>query len=100
MSPVRLALGGLTAEIAARLAKQATFGPTPALIDHMVALGSEEAWIDEQFDLRASTYADLASRPVPTSFCQGTAGQEALSCNRDNFQGDSGRNALLRECYQ
>lgn len=77
----------ITPAEASRLAKQATFGPTPALIDHIVALKTPEAWIDEQFTLNASTYADLAAKPVATNFCtaQGLTGQDLTNCNRDNF---------------
>jgi uncharacterized protein (DUF1800 family) len=70
---------------AARLAKQASFGPTPALIDHIVALKSASAWIDEQLGLRSSTYADLAAAPVPTNFCAAATGQTLTNCNRDNY---------------
>ncbi len=72
---------------AARLAKQASFGPTPGLIDHIVALKNASAWIDEQFTLSTSSYADLAARPVATNFCtaSGLTGQDLTNCNRDNF---------------
>jgi uncharacterized protein (DUF1800 family) len=76
---------GITASEAARLAKQASFGPTPALIDHIVALKSASAWIDEQLGLRSSTYADLAAAPVPTNFCAAATGQTLTNCNRDNY---------------
>eukprot|EP00051_Salpingoeca_urceolata_P032686 m.16891 g.16891 ORF g.16891 m.16891 type:complete len:2374 (-) comp5352_c0_seq1:24-7145(-) len=35
---------------AARLLTQASFGPTRAAIDHVLALGSPEAWVREQMD--------------------------------------------------
>ena len=70
---------------AARLAKQASFGPSSELIDHMVALGSAEAWIDQQLTLRSSTYADIAAKPVGTNHCNGKTGQELTDCNRDNY---------------
>ncbi|MGR4864663.1 DUF1800 domain-containing protein [Caulobacter sp. LARHSG274] len=77
----------ISAAEAARLAKQATFGPTPALIDHIVALKSASAWIDEQFALSNSSYADIAAKPVATDFCSasGLTGQDLTNCNRDNF---------------
>ncbi|HHJ38475.1 MAG: hypothetical protein AXA67_12915 [Methylothermaceae bacteria B42] len=39
---------------AARFLTQATFGPTDEAIDHLVRLGSYEAWIEEQFNTPAS----------------------------------------------
>lgn len=76
---------GISAAEAARLAKQASFGPTPELIDRIVALKSAEAWIDEQLGLRSSTYADIAARPVATNYCAAMAGQDLTNCNRDNY---------------
>lgn len=102
-SPVRsiaAALGGLMNGIAvapsgeimpdeaARFAKQASFGPTPTLINAIVAKKSIAAWLDEQFTLNASSYADLAAKAVPSNFCstQFAAGTTELNnCNRDNF---------------
>ena len=76
---------GITPAEAARLAKQASFGPTPELIDRIVALKSASAWIDEQMGLRSSTYADLAAAAVPTNFCSAATGQTLTNCNRDNY---------------
>jgi uncharacterized protein (DUF1800 family) len=75
-----------TPEAAARLAKQGSFGPTLELINRIQALGSPEAWLDEQFTLATSSYADLAN-PVPSTFCsaQFPAGTDLNNCNRDNF---------------
>lgn len=72
---------------AARLAKQASFGPTPALIDQIVAGKTAAAWIDHQFTLSQSSYADIAAKPVPTNFCtaQGLSGADLNNCNRENF---------------
>lgn len=42
-----------------RLAKQATFGPTQAVVDRIVSIGTS-AWIDEQLAATDSSYADLA----------------------------------------
>lgn len=77
----------ITPAEASRLAKQASFGPTPELIDHIVALKTPGAWIDEQFTLGVSTYADLAAKPVATNYCtaQGLTGQDLTNCNRENF---------------
>ncbi len=43
----------------ARLAQQASFGPTVALVDRIRALGVN-GWLDEQFAATGSTYGDLA----------------------------------------
>jgi uncharacterized protein (DUF1800 family) len=77
----------ITAAEASRLAKQASFGPTPALIDRIVALKSASAWIDEQFTLSNSTYADIAAKPVAMDFCStsGLTGTALSNCSRDNF---------------
>lgn len=80
--------GDILPDEAARFAKQASFGPTPALINAIVAKKSIAAWLDEQFTLSSSSYADLAAKPVPSNFCSsqfasGTA--DLTNCNRDNF---------------
>lgn len=67
---------------AARFAKQASFGPTPELINEIVNKKSFSAWIDEQFTLPPSTYEDLASKPVPANYCYDVA--DVAGCNRDN----------------
>ncbi|WP_454716894.1 DUF1800 domain-containing protein [Caulobacter segnis] len=78
--------GEILPDEAARFAKQASFGPTPALIDAIVAKRSVAAWMDEQFTLSSSSYADLI-KPVPSTFCsaQFPAGTDLNNCNRDNF---------------
>jgi uncharacterized protein (DUF1800 family) len=78
--------GEILPDEAARFAKQASFGPTPALINAIVAKKSVAAWMDEQFTLSGSTYVDLA-KPVPSTFCsaQFPAGTDLNNCNRDNF---------------
>lgn len=43
-----------------RLAQQASFGPTQALVDRIHSLGTN-GWLDEQFAATGSTYADLAT---------------------------------------
>lgn len=65
---------------AARLAKQASFGPTPALVDRIKALGPT-AWIDEQLAAGGSSYADLAANPVVRNFC---ASGDTI-CSRQHF---------------
>jgi uncharacterized protein (DUF1800 family) len=75
----------ISAAEASRLAKQASFGPTQALIDHIVALKSASAWIDEQMGLSGSTYADIAAKPVATDYCTALTGDALTNCNRDNF---------------
>lgn len=64
---------------AARLAKQASFGPTPALVARIKELGVN-AWLDEQFTATGSTYADLTTA-VRRDFC--TSGDTV--CSRQHF---------------
>jgi uncharacterized protein (DUF1800 family) len=71
---------------AARLAKQASFGPTPELIASIVAKKSAAAWLDEQFTLSSSSYADIAAKAVPGDFCAALTGTPLNNCYRDNFQ--------------
>ncbi len=66
---------------AVRLAKQATFGPTQALADHIAATGTS-GWLDEQFAASGSNYADLASRAVARNFCSAMTPAVA-TCGRD-----------------
>ncbi|MEP9361027.1 DUF1800 family protein [Sphingomonas sp. KR3-1] len=61
---------------AARLAKQASFGPTPDLVARIKSLGAT-AWVDEQLAASTSTYADLAVE-VRRDFCVSTD----TVCNR------------------
>lgn len=77
--------GDFTRETAARLAKQGSFGPTLELIDHIHALGGAEAWLNEQLALSSSSYADMATKPVPSNFCSTLTGTDLTNCNRDNF---------------
>jgi len=56
-SPTPVEVAALDAS--ARLARQASFGPTVALIEHIRTLGVN-GWLDEQFAATGSTYADLA----------------------------------------
>ncbi|WP_168355852.1 DUF1800 family protein [Sphingomonas gei] len=64
---------------AARLAKQASFGPTPALVSRIKEVGVN-AWLDEQFAATGSTYTDLAVE-VRRDFC--TSGDTV--CSRQHF---------------
>ena len=68
---------------AVRLGQQGTFGPTKTLVDHIVALGSADAWISEQFGLTDSSYADLKTRAVATNYCSAMATTAQAVCNRD-----------------
>ncbi len=77
--------GEILPDEAARLAKQASFGPTPELINLIVSMKSVPAWLDLQFGLSSSTYADLAAKPVPSTFCSTLTGQDLTNCNRENF---------------
>ena len=80
--------GDILPDEAARFAKQASFGPTPALITAIVARKSIAAWLDEQFALSSSSYADLAAKPVPSNFCSSqfaSGTTELTNCNRENF---------------
>lgn len=52
---------------AVRVAKQASFGPTPALVAKIKDLGVN-GWLDEQFAATGSTYADLTTA-VRRDFC-------------------------------
>ncbi|UYY59773.1 DUF1800 domain-containing protein [Sphingomonas sp. S2-65] len=65
---------------AARLAKQATFGPTPALVARIKEVGVN-AWLDEQFAATGSSYADIAAGEVRRDFC---ASGDAV-CARAHF---------------
>lgn len=77
----------ISAAEASRLAKQASFGPTPELIDQIVAAKSASAWVDQQLALSSSSYADIAGKAVPTNYCtaQNLTGTDLSVCNRDNF---------------
>lgn len=64
---------------AVRLAKQASFGPTPDLVARIKALGAA-GWVDEQLAASTSTYADLTTE-VRRDFCVSTD----TVCNRAHF---------------
>ena len=69
---------------AVRLAKQASFGPSVDLVVHLVQVGPE-AWLDEQFAAKESSYTDLATLVVPRNYCSGKTGADLAVCNRDYF---------------
>ncbi len=72
----------ITQPDAVRLAKQASFGPTPALVDQITA-ANLNGWLDQQFAASGSTYADLATRVQNRNYCNLMTGQAATICNRD-----------------
>jgi len=53
---------------AARLAKQATFGPRADLVTYISMVGADQ-WISEQFARTDSTYSDLTD-PLPLDYCK------------------------------
>ncbi len=65
---------------AVRLAQQASFGPTMALVERIRSLGVN-GWLDEQFAATGSTYADLATNEVRRDSC--ASGDSA--CSMRNF---------------
>jgi len=78
----------ISQEEAVRLAKQASFGPNSDLVRAIIGQKSAAAWVDSQFALSSSTYADLAAKPVASNFCtaQFASGTTELNnCNRMNF---------------
>ncbi|WP_326525157.1 DUF1800 domain-containing protein [Sphingomonas sp.] len=67
---------------AARLARQATFGPTTEVVNRIVTLGIN-GWIDEQLSATGSRYDDIASSTaVLQNFCTGSTD---TACNRKYF---------------
>jgi uncharacterized protein (DUF1800 family) len=63
-----------------RLARQASFGPTPQLVSRIAALGIP-GWIEEQFRVRGSTYGDLV-KWVPRNLCSTSP---EPTCWQNNF---------------
>ncbi|WP_341207070.1 DUF1800 family protein [uncultured Sphingomonas sp.] len=63
-----------------RLARQASFGPTPQLVSRITELGIP-GWIDEQFRVRGSTYTDLI-KWVPNDYC---SDRTIVNCWQNNF---------------
>ncbi len=72
----------MSAPDAVRLAKQASFGPNQALVDHIIAVNIN-AWLEEQFAATGSTYSDLATRVAARNYCNLMTGTAATICNRD-----------------
>ncbi len=62
---------------AARFLTQATFGPTPAAIAHLRAIGYH-AWLDEQFDLPAG-------RHLPYLLAEEAAGNDVYQVTREEI---------------
>lgn len=73
---------------AVRLLRQASFGPTPAEVDRVVALGAP-AWIDEQLALPATRYPDYPwvtnGRPQSCVDDRTQPVRPDSYCNRDNY---------------
>ena len=82
-TPAAVAPVTISAADATRLAKQASFGPTKALVDHIVELGSAEAWLNEQFAATDSNYSDLRTRTVVGNYCSAMASAAQSACYRD-----------------
>ncbi|URW76028.1 DUF1800 domain-containing protein [Sphingomonas donggukensis] len=75
----------VTSVDAVRLAQQATFGPTPEVVNRIVALGIT-GWIDEQLAATGSRYDDIAaSTAALQDFCTAGAGSTDTACNRKYF---------------
>ncbi|RAK64970.1 DUF1800 domain-containing protein [Phenylobacterium kunshanense] len=68
---------------AVRLAKQATFGPTKAVVDAIVAQGPE-AWVDGQLATTGSTYADFTGSTYAKPTCEGAA--DVALCIQTKFR--------------
>lgn len=64
-----------------RLARQATFGPTPQVVNRITELGVE-GWLDEQFRIRGATYRDMINW-VPNDYC--SADRSIPYCWQNNF---------------
>lgn len=76
---------GIAPDAAARLAKQASFGPTLTLINTIVAKKSAAAWLEEQFSTHSSSYADISAKTLPANYCTPLTGAELAKCTQDNF---------------
>lgn len=69
-----------TADIV-RFLEQATFGPTPRLVEHVRSVGIE-AYLDAQFDAPMSSYPTL---PLVPTVRDTTACPNGSACQRDNY---------------
>ena len=65
-----------------RFLEQATFGPTPALVAHVQAVGFA-GYLEEQFAATASTYPRLPEQPQSAKV--GCPTGSAATCLRDNY---------------
>jgi uncharacterized protein (DUF1800 family) len=65
-----------------RFLEQATFGPTPSLVEHVKAIGFD-GYLDEQFAAPVSLYPSLPQRPLKVS--DGCPDGSAPQCRRDNY---------------
>ena len=70
---------------AARLAKQASFGPSSELISDILSKETISTWLDSQFNLSDSTYTDISMKPVPGYGCTAYSGADLDNCWRDNY---------------
>ncbi|HEX8302952.1 DUF1800 domain-containing protein [Sphingomonas sp.] len=68
VTPSPTPVAAFTDADAARLAKQASFGATPALVSQIQAAGVA-GWLDQQFAASSSSYADIAATEVRRDFC-------------------------------
>lgn len=68
LPPGPAAEGPVSAEEAARLLTQGTYGPTVEAIDEVVALGSATAWVDAQLSTPISLHTAL-TRDLATRMC-------------------------------
>jgi uncharacterized protein (DUF1800 family) len=73
--------GGASAADATRLLEQATWGPTPALVQHVQTVGFDR-FLEEQFNAPASSYPTLPLYPTTrdTTTCP-----NGSLCQRDNY---------------
>jgi uncharacterized protein (DUF1800 family) len=73
--------GGPSAADATRFLEQSTWGPTPALVQHVQNVGFER-FLEEQFDAPASSYPTLPLFPTTrdTTTCP-----NGSTCQRDNY---------------
>ena len=81
-----------TADIV-RFLEQSTWGPTPALIEHVRDVGFER-FLDEQFDAPASSYPTLPLYPTTRDT---VACPNGSTCQRDNYTHVPAAEPLLRK---
>jgi uncharacterized protein (DUF1800 family) len=84
-SSISVAKVFITDAEASRLAQQASFGPTPDLIEEIVERHNAANWIEDQFQLSTSTYADIAAKPVASNLCETKTGADLNLCWGVNF---------------